>query len=468
MRDHPRIRGEHESTMYCSPRDSGSSPHTRGARRPRLSASDPRRIIPAYAGSTDSEGTLLVSVRDHPRIRGEHGTAKKNSPNSNGSSPHTRGAHVHVRLRNDIARIIPAYAGSTRASAASFCHEADHPRIRGEHCPRGAGPVGVDGSSPHTRGAPSSSHTFVPHSGIIPAYAGSTSCAWGVSHFLADHPRIRGEHARVDELVAETLGSSPHTRGARRVAGLSSCRSRIIPAYAGSTLYFDKPQTRNCGSSPHTRGAPNDVGGAKCVERIIPAYAGSTLGAGQCRSSVADHPRIRGEHRDRVLLRRLGEGSSPHTRGALAGWQGCIARSRIIPAYAGSTPSGWLERILMSDHPRIRGEHTPRRLDMHIRERIIPAYAGSTGLCNLGPEAAPDHPRIRGEHPALGQWSRRETGSSPHTRGALRFRRMVLELVRIIPAYAGSTSLISLVMRICWDHPRIRGEHGRPECQSPQ
>ena len=308
----------------------------------------------------------MVSVRDHPRIRGEHGTAKKNSPNSNGSSPHTRGAHVHVRLRNDIARIIPAYAGSTRASAASFCHEADHPRIRGEHCPRGAGPVGVDGSSPHTRGAPSSSHTFVPHSGIIPAYAGSTSCAWGVSHFLADHPRIRGEHARVDELVAETLGSSPHTRGARSIS---------------TSLKLE----------------------------------------------IADHPRIRGEHQMTSAGRSVSSGSSPHTRGA-----------RSAPGNA------------------------------EAQSRIIPAYAGSTGLCNLGPEAAPDHPRIRGEYPALGQWSRRETGSSPHTRGALRFRRMVLELVRIIPAYAGSTSLISLVMRICWDHPRIRGEHGRPECQSPQ
>ena len=30
-----------------------------------------------------------------------------------GSSPHTRGAHVHVRLRYDVTRIIPAYAGST-------------------------------------------------------------------------------------------------------------------------------------------------------------------------------------------------------------------------------------------------------------------------------------------------------------------------------------------------------------------
>ena len=51
-RDHPRIRGEHENTMYCSPRDSGSSPHTRGAppRCPQMFVDT--RIIPAYAGST--------------------------------------------------------------------------------------------------------------------------------------------------------------------------------------------------------------------------------------------------------------------------------------------------------------------------------------------------------------------------------------------------------------------------------
>ena len=54
--------------------------------------------------------------------------------------------------------------------------------------------------------------------------------------------------------------------------------------------------------------------------------------------------------------------------------------------------------------------------------RIIPAYAGSTGH--------------------LGLLLRVEQGSSPHTRGAL-------------PSVVGSS-------RIARDHPRIRGEHGIP------
>ena len=92
-----------------------------------------------------------------------------------------------------------------------------------------------------------------------------------------------------------------------------------------------------------------------------------------------DHPRIRGEHSPRHVGR----------------WRGC----GIIPAYAGSTveevaaatPSmgssphtrgaqilSVKERRSPADHPRIRGEHRPRPGRGGARHGIIPAYAGST------------------------------------------------------------------------------------------
>ncbi len=194
----------------------GSSPHTRGTRSPRLSAAErcwdhprirgehPSRasdaasmagIIPAYAGNThfaelvhaDGEGSsphtrgtrrcgrsTPGSTRDHPRIRGEHGggmTKLKPCPwiipayagNTAvylggmyvwpGSSPHTRGTLSSRAGRN---------AGSR-----------DHPRIRGEH---------LDWLRHQ-----------VPVEGIIPAYAGNTM-----------NPCRR---------LSLTSGSSPHTRG---------------------------------------------------------------------------------------------------------------------------------------------------------------------------------------------------------------------------------------------------------------
>ena len=172
----------------------------------------------------------------------------------------------------------------------------DHPRIRGEHLLARGGPGRPAGSSPHTRGARASLR-FDPY--------------WDW-----DHPRIRGEHARMRGFRVFARGSSPHTRGAPR-------------------LWISRSRPRG----------------------IIPAYAGSTLGAGRCRSSTADHPRIRGEHCDAELMLREFFGSSPHTRGALTLGDHVGVGPGIIPAYAGSTQASTSLRTVATDHPRIRGEH---------------------------------------------------------------------------------------------------------------
>ena len=178
-----------------------------------------------------------------------------------------------------MSRIIPAYAGSTEGAAPDDEQN--------------------EGSSPHTRGAPTR--------------------ATGPRPSTRDHPRIRGEHYRA--------------------VGVGGGVGGIIPAYAGSTQSPVMNAIAMAGSSPHTRGAP----GTSTSPRR-PGW---------------DHPRIRGEHRDDRLLREpeLGiipayagstmecmcrhgdwDGSSPHTRGAL----------RNKPRF----------NAVRTDHPRIRGEHT--------------------------------------------------------------------------------------------------------------
>ena len=153
--DHPRIRGEHASESFCIASYSGSSPHTRGARRRSRAARRASRIIPAYAGSTSSRAGPSRGYRDHPRIRGEHGT---------GLSPPTL-----------VPGIIPAYAGSTTSPNARACPPRDHPRIRGEHVLQLGADERGHGSSPHTRGARGLGRLGRQLAGIIPAYAGSTS-----------------------------------------------------------------------------------------------------------------------------------------------------------------------------------------------------------------------------------------------------------------------------------------------------
>ena len=335
-----------------------------------------------------------------------------------GSSPHTRGAPHRWGLTRGVAGIIPAYAGSTAATGAWRPIRSDHPRIRGEHGLRRHGHRRHRGSSPHTRGAP-------------------TSCPSSHSR-LPDHPRIRGEHD------------------------------------------INLANTRNpLGSSPHTRGAPWLVGSPGWLLGIIPAYAGSTSGARCAARAPSDHPRIRGEHFLMMVYAVLYRGSSPHTRGARMPGDPRRFRFRIIPAYAGSTGEHTKPSHSRRDHPRIRGEHSTYATSIPTRggssphtrgalglavktgdcERIIPAYAGSTCVGPPGVAGPGDHPRIRGEHFAEAHGFGLARGSSPHTRGARDREIGNSQAVGIIPAYAGSTAGRQPTEPATRDHPRIRGEH---------
>ena len=131
----------------------GSSPHTRGAQMRDSSQIRHDWIIPAYAGSTSPTTDVTIMNRDHPRIRGEHLRRKARTRRQEGSSPHTRGAPVHAGERLGERRIIPAYAGSTDQMVVAELEPLDHPRIRGEHRLASEMQVTRPGSSPHTRGA---------------------------------------------------------------------------------------------------------------------------------------------------------------------------------------------------------------------------------------------------------------------------------------------------------------------------
>ena len=255
------------------------------------------RIIPAYAGSTTAGTPWPTTPADHPRVRGEHHAAVSGLEVARGSSPRTRGAPTSSTRLSFRPRIIPAYAGSTSTAPRSSRSSWDHPRVRGEHTPWMVCPLYAAGSSPRTRGAPVDRAVVPARTGIIPAYAGSTFGLREQDQADRDHPRVRGEHHLEPPHVFCLPGSSPRTRGAHiEDSDLVRCEG-IIPAYAGST----------------------------CVAR----------GRGSRRR---DHPRVRGEHCGRKYGLRYGSGSSPRTRGARATCTSARAQTGIIPAYAGSTP----------------------------------------------------------------------------------------------------------------------------------
>ena len=201
----------------------------------------------------------------------------------------------------------------------------------------------------------------ISEAGIIPACAGSTRRPARRTGARRDHPRLRGEHSRT-----------------RRSASPSS------------------------GSSPLARGALGGERQNRPVLGIIPACAGSTRHVTGTRFTMRDHPRLRGEHRRDVRRNVLGQGSSPLARGALDARLDGQVPAGIIPACAGSTTSRWSSTPARWDHPRLRGEHTPR---YHV-------------VCEI-------------------------TGSSPLARGAPYIRLRTCTPGRIIPACAGSTCSMS-------------------------
>ena len=110
---HPRSRGEHEHALVAWLSLPGSSPLTRGARRPEKRGARRERLIPAHAGSTclDSLGHAPRSA--HPRSRGEHASSSF--------------------LRSARGGLIPAHAGSTPRRSRGWSYPRAHPRSRGEH-----------------------------------------------------------------------------------------------------------------------------------------------------------------------------------------------------------------------------------------------------------------------------------------------------------------------------------------------
>jgi len=210
---HPRIRGEHTHSLRRRIVAGGSSPHTRGTRPlgPGLDACG--RFIPAYAGNTGIRRPGRRRPAVHPRIRGEHWSTIVSNDWTSGSSPHTRGTRSRSRFRVRHRRFIPAYAGNTCTRRGRHTDPAVHPRIRGEHETLTDIQRAARGSSPHTRGTPVRQRRLEGGTRFIPAYAGNTLKPAFCRSRVPVHPRIRGEHIIRLHAGARRYGSSPHTRG---------------------------------------------------------------------------------------------------------------------------------------------------------------------------------------------------------------------------------------------------------------
>ena len=210
---HPHSCGENAKARGYRTMCMGSSPLARGKQAASRGCCVAARIIPAHARKTPSSSPPGVKARAHPRSRGENQATLYAPPDAQGSSPLTRGKRVRCRAEREPPGLIPAHAGKTRGYASLPGLSRAHPRSRGENIrPRLVVWENV-GSSPLTRGKPSSSPALMLRLGLIPAHAGKTTTAPSPRYPTWAHPRSRGENPGSGVWDEGGAGSSPLTRG---------------------------------------------------------------------------------------------------------------------------------------------------------------------------------------------------------------------------------------------------------------
>ena len=374
--DHPRSRGVYVTKAVRSARSAGSSPLARGLLKPFSAVGWTVGIIPARAGFTVVCYHQDQSSWDHPRSRGVYWGLRDPAGASGGSSPLARGLRRQHDPPTAPSRIIPARAGFTREvgapaaqvgriipARAGFTHSdrqvpddhRDHPRSRGVYVTGPHPRIRVVGSSPLARGLPKRRLTL------------------RVTD--RDHPRSRGVYKPYVEIALSQPGSSPLARGLRGSCPDKLTSDRIIPARAGFTAQtclrwtstWDHPRSRGVypvgirpyflarGSSPLARGLLLVARILALRHGIIPARAGFTADFARPNAGNMDHPRSRGVYSSATVLVAKISGSSPLARGLQSYRLNADACGGIIPARAGFTAGRSLAQQASQDHPRSRG-----------------------------------------------------------------------------------------------------------------
>ena len=355
---HPRSRGENRRGPPGKARTLGSSPLTRGKLSETVREIIVTGLIPAHAGKTYWAKPVQRPCWAHPRSRGENGKVAPPGTPRSGSSPLTRGKRTQLRDVPIPGRLIPAHAGKTSLISPWPPPWPAHPRSRGENPISEATASTIDGSSPLTRGKPDRYVINARMHGLIPAHAGKTAPRSPRSRPAPAHPRSRGENIRVMSSTRGAWGSSPLTRGKHRLGQSVDRVPGLIPAHAGKTWKPTRrrqsdsahPRSRGenvetkdrgrlgDGSSPLTRGKHFLRGNRNGGERLIPAHAGKTRRPTPYRTAPEAHPRSRGENVEPLDRVAVHEGSSPLTRGKRGPLPRPLGRVRLIPAHAGKTP----------------------------------------------------------------------------------------------------------------------------------
>ena len=180
--------------------------------------------------------------------------------------------------------------------------------------------VSIRGSPPRVREPPRVFRMKARIARITPACAGTTGSGWPCTRSPRDHPRVCGNHSASNSSRSSISGSPPRAR---------------------EPLLLQFVQILNFG--------------------ITPACAGTTAHTSSIRTTARDHPRVCGNHCNRVSAYAFTSGSPPRVREPRRHVECNAVILGITPACAGTTVLIALRIEILEDHPRVCGNHTSTR-----------------------------------------------------------------------------------------------------------
>ena len=117
--------------------------------------------------------------------------------------------------------------------------------------------------------------------------------------------------------------------------------------------------------------------------RFIPAYVGNTRGDPQAARPTPVHPRVCGEHSDKLITMMEANGSSPRMWGTPPLSDTGREHDRFIPAYVGNTLAASSCIVSLAVHPRVCGEHSTRARSEFSSSGSSPRMWGTPQLAQL-------------------------------------------------------------------------------------
>ena len=248
-----------------------------------------------------------------------------------------------------------------------------------------------------------------------PCVRGTTrTCATGARPFR-DHRRARGRAMVAEE--PEWPPGTPRVREDERWSrksrnGRRGPRVRDDPIAGGGTVSSGgRPRSPPCRGRP--AGDHPRVRGDDLMEKVVHL------------AETGPSPRARGRHELAVLGLVL-DGTTPRARGRLLRSLDEPCPRGATPACAGTTPPRRKRWCTRWDHPRVRGDDTPR-----VPRGPIPGRR-----CG-------DHPRVRGDDALDAGAVEAAVGPSPRARGRPSWRHPRGSERGTTPACAGTTTRTS-------------------------